>query len=230
VVIKEKDFIEIEFTGKVKDGEIFDSTIKEDLEKLHQGHDHPVEARPFKFALGQGMFLKALDEFLVGKEIGKSYEIDLGPEKAFGKRDPSLVNTIPMKVFREKNINPIQGVSLNFDGRMGKILTVSGGRVMVDFNHTLAGKSLHYKIKVIRIVEPLDEKIKAFNDFFFKQDFKFSVDSNKKKLTIEADKQFAKLVELFKDKFKEIFDLDLEVKEVKEVKEVNSEAKEEKKS
>ncbi|HEA46742.1 MAG TPA: peptidylprolyl isomerase [Candidatus Pacearchaeota archaeon] len=219
MTIKEKDFIQIDFTGKVVDGEIFDSTIKEDLEKLHAGHDHPVDVKPLVFGLGQGMFLKALDEFLVGKETGKTYEVDLEPEKAFGNRDPKLINMIPMKIFREKNINPIQGVSLNFDGKMGRILAVSGGRVMVDFNHSLAGKPVHYKIKVIKKVDDLNEKIKAFNDFFFRQEFKFSVDSDKKKITLEVDKQFSKVVELFKDKFKEVFDLELEVKEIGEKKE-----------
>ena len=35
MALQKKDFIEIEFTGKVKDGEVFDSNIKEDLKKLN---------------------------------------------------------------------------------------------------------------------------------------------------------------------------------------------------
>ena len=162
-MIKEKDFIEIEFTGKIKDGEVFDSTIKEELEKLHVGHDHPVEAKPFIFCLGQEMFLKALDDFLIGKETGKEYEIELEPEQAFGKRNPSLIQRIPISVFREQKVNPAPGVVFNFDGRIGKTLTVSGGRVMVDFNHALAGKTLVYKIKILRKITDLNEKIKALN-------------------------------------------------------------------
>jgi len=46
MTLKKGDFIEIEFTGKLKDGEIFDSNIKEDLKKLHEGHDHPIETKP----------------------------------------------------------------------------------------------------------------------------------------------------------------------------------------
>ena len=214
--IKEKDFIEIEFTGKIKDGEVFDSTIKDELEKLHVEHDHPIEAKPFIFCLGQGMFLKALDDFLIEKETGKDYEIELESEQAFGKRNPSLVQKIPINVFKEQKVNPAPGVVFNFDGRVGKILTVSGGRVMVDFNHSLAGKTLIYKIKILRKVTDLNEKIKALNEFFFRKEFKFEVKD--KKLIIEVEESLIKLVELFKDKFKDALGLELEVKEIEDKK------------
>ncbi len=212
--INEKDFIEIEFTGKVKDGEIFDSNIKEDLGKLHHDHNHSVEAKPFIFCLGQEMFLKSIDEFLIGKETGKKYELELVPEKAFGKRISSLIQTIPMRFFKEQKVNPVPGLMFNFDGRIGKILTVSGGRVMVDFNHSLAGKTVSYKIKVIRKIQDTKEKIKALNEFFFRKNFNFELKD--KKLIMEVEKSLIKLVELFKDKFKEILDLELEIKAIEE--------------
>jgi FKBP-type peptidyl-prolyl cis-trans isomerase 2 len=207
MTLKKKDFIEIKFTGKVKDGEIFDSNIKEDLEKANLD----IEARPFIFCLGEGMFLEALDNFLMEKNLGE-YEIELEPEKAFGKRDSGLVKMVPMKIFREQKINPVPGVMFNFDGRIAKILTVSGGRVMVDFNNALAGKEVNYKINVLRKVDDLNEKIKALNEFFFKKDLKFEVKD--KKIILEIEKQLSKFAELFKDKYKEILGLDLELKEI----------------
>jgi len=221
MILQKKDFVEINFTGMVKDGETFDSTIKEDLEKLHQGHDHEIESKPFVFCLGEGMFLKSIDDFLIDKEIGKNYEIELSPEKAFGKRNPQFVQMIPLKIFREKNVNPVVGATLNFDGRMGKILSVSGGRVMVDFNHFLSGKTLVYKITVLRKVEDLNEKIQALNDFFFRKNFKYEI--NGEKLIIEVEKPLVQIVELFKDKFKEMLGLDLEIKEIEVVESQNKE-------
>lgn len=215
--LKEGDFVEIEFTGRVTDtGEVFDSNIKEDMGTLHEGHDHEIEAQPFVFALGQGMFLKAIDEFLIGKsdESPMEYHLDLQPENAFGKRDARLVQTMPMKIFREKNVNPVPGAVLNFDGRAGKILTSSGGRVMVDFNHSLAGKPVSYKIKFIKKISDLDDKINAVNRFFFGREPKFKIED--KKLILELDKQMAPLGKLFADKYKEILGLELEVKEIPE--------------
>ena len=210
--IKEKDFIEIDFTGKVKDGEVFDSTLKNELKNVNSEQNSKVEAKPFIFSIGQGMFLRALDEFLIGKEEGKTYTIELEPEKAFGKRSASFIQRIPTKIFKEKRITPFVGAIFNFDGRIGKIIAVSGGRAMVDFNSPLAGKIVIYEIKILRKIENLSEKIKSLNEFFFRKDLDFEV--KEKKLIFSADKDFAKIIELFKDKFKEILNLAIEVKEI----------------
>ncbi|MDP2673085.1 MAG: FKBP-type peptidyl-prolyl cis-trans isomerase [Nanoarchaeota archaeon] len=222
MALQKKDFIEIEFTGKIKDtGDIFDSNIKEELDKLHisQGHkdNHVHETKPLVYCLGEGMFLEGVDNFLIGKEIGK-HKIELSSENAFGKRQRELVKMIPIKIFFQHKINPVQGAMLNFDGKMGKILSVSGGRVLIDFNHPLAGKDVIYEINVKKIIQDIDEKIKAFNNFIFKQDFKFSVAQDNKKVIYEipeSDKQLKIFIGIFKEKFKEIFDMELEIKEEK---------------
>ena len=83
---------------------------------------------------------------------------------------------------------------------------------MVDFNSPLAGKIVIYEIKILRKIENLSEKIKSLNEFFFRKDLDFEV--KEKKLIFSADKDFAKIIELFKDKFKEILNLAIEVKEI----------------
>lgn len=104
MALQKKDFIEIEFTGRIKNGEVFDSNIKKDLEKLNPN----VNPKPLIISLGEGMFLKSVDDFLICKEVGK-YKIELTPEKAFGPRISEFVQMIPIKVFRQNNLNPIQG-------------------------------------------------------------------------------------------------------------------------
>lgn len=209
--LQKNDFIEIEFTGRVKDGDIFDSNIKEDIEKSKLN----VKAKPFIFSIGQGMFLKGVEDFLTGKEIGE-YEIELQPEDAFGKRDSKLVQIIPMKIFHKQKINPYPGAVFNFDGKIARIISVSGGRVMTDFNNPIAGKIVNYKIKVKRKIEDTKEKLKSFINFLFKQDLDFEI--KEKKLIINTPKQFTQFVVMFKDKFKKMFDLDLETKEIEEKK------------
>ena len=204
--LQKKDFVEIEFTGRTKEGEIFDSNIKEDLQKANL----KVPAKPFIFSLGSGMFLQGIDDFLIGKEIGE-YSLELSPEQAFGKRDSKAIQLISMKIFKEQKLNPIPGAMFNFDGRVAKILSVSGGRVIVDFNNPLAGKDVSYRLNVLRKIENISEKVKSLTDFFFRKEFKFEV--KEKNLIIEAEKGFSNFLELFKDKFKEILDLELIVKE-----------------
>ena len=212
MLLKKKDFIEIQFTGRIKDGEIFDSNLEEDLKKVNP-NINPEQLKPLIFCLGEGMFLKGIDDFLIGKDIGK-YNIELKPEEAFGSRDSKLVQMIPMGVFVQQKINPIPGAVFNFDGRIAKILTVSGGRIIADFNNPLAGKTLIYDINILRKIDDLKEKIKALNDFLFKKDFKFEI--KEKKLIMEVEKSMVNFVKMFKEKFKDILELDLEIKEIEQ--------------
>jgi len=223
--LKQKDFIEIEFTGKIKDGGVFDSNIEEELKKLNPNYTKE-QIKPFVFSLGQGMFLKGVEDFLIGKDIGE-YEIELSSDKAFGKRDLKLIQKMPSKVFQDQKINPIPGVTFNFDGKIGKVLASSGGRVIVDFNNPLAGKDVIYNIKVLRKVDNLNDKIKSLNQFLFQRDLKFLVEE--KKLILELDKQMLQFAILFKEKYKEMLNLDLEVKEIEEKKEKEVEEEAEKK-
>jgi len=207
--LKKNDFIEIEFVGKTLDGEVFDSNIKEELDRINS----KAKAKEFVFALGQGMFLPAIDEFLIGKDLG-NYKIELEPENAFGNRDQKMIQLIPESVFRQHNVRPIAGYVFNFDGKLAKILSVNGGRVRVDFNNPLAGKQVIYEIKIKRIVSNLEEKIKSLNEFFFRKELNFEIKD--KKLILEAPKNISKFASLFKEKYSELFGLDLEIKEIEE--------------
>jgi len=203
--LEKGDFIEIEFTGKVKDGEVFDSNIK--------GSSEGEKSRNFIYSLGGGMFLEALDNFLIGKEPSE-YEIALKPKEAFGERNSSLVKLIPTTVFRKQKINPMPGDVLDFDGKMGKILSVSSGRNLVDFNNPLAGKDVEYKINVLRKVEEMSEKVESLNKFFFNKKLKFEIKD--KKLIFEVDKKLIPLINLFHEKYKDLLGIDLEVSELVE--------------
>ena len=217
MALKKNDFIEIEFTGMVKNGEIFDSNIKEDLKKANLD----IEPKPFVFCLGEGMFLNGIEEFLLGKEIGK-YEIELSPERAFGSRNPKLIQIIPSKSFKEQKLNPLPGVMFNFDGRLAKVISVSQGRILVDFNNPMAGKTVVYKVNVMRKIDDMNEKAKSLIEFLFKSDLKFEIKDNN--ITVYSDEKFVKFIELFKDKFKSILGLDLRAK-AKENKEKQKEEK-----
>ncbi len=210
MVLQKKDFIEIQFTGRLKENqEIFDSNIKEYLAKANLTQ----EPKPFIFSLGQGMFLQGIDDFLVGKpEIPSNYKIELPPEKAFGPRLSQLIQLMPIKVFQQQKVYPVPGAMFNFDGRIGKILSVSGGRVRVDFNNPISGKSVIYDVKVLRKISDQNEKVKSFINFLFRRDLKFEIISDK--IIIEVEKKMAEFIKLFDGKFKELFGVGLEVKEI----------------
>jgi len=159
--IKKKDFIEIEYTGKLKDENVvFDTTdekvAKENGLESHSGYGSVI------ICVGEEQLLKGLDKNLEGKETGKEYDIELKPEDAFGNKNAKLIQLIPTSKFKQQNIQPMPGMQLNIDGIAGIIKTVSGGRTLVDFNHPLAGKEVSYKIKINKKITDDKEKLEGY--------------------------------------------------------------------
>ena len=166
VKVQKGDVIRLNYTGKVKEtGEIFDTTF-EDVAKEAGIYTENGVYGPVPIAVGAGHVLKGLDEQLEGLEVGKKYEIIVPPEKGFGKRDPKLIKTFTLGQFRRQGIYPFPGMPVEIEtdsGRKlkGKVMTVSGGRVRVDFNHPYAGKHLVYEVEVVEKIEDPIEKVKA---------------------------------------------------------------------
>jgi len=201
MIVRKKDFVELDFTGKVKEtGQIFDTTIKEDAKKIGAENVHPL-----KICVGEGMLVKGFDEVLEGKEAGKKYSVEIEPKKAFGSRDPKLIKIVPVSVFHEKEVNPYPGLVLNIDGILARIFSVSGGRVTTDFNLPLAGKTIIYEFEVKKIIEEKKEKLEALADFFFG---KAEVNVEGAKATVILEKKIEN--KAFKDKVKELLDFEIE--------------------
>jgi len=206
--IKKNDFVEIEFIAKVKDsGEVFDTNIKPEAEKAKL---NIKEILPLAICVGKGMTLKGIDSFLEGKEIGENYTLNLSAEEAFGKRDSKMIKMIPLKVFLQQKIYPESGMQLALDGMVVKVLSNSGGRVLVDFNNPLAGKEVVYNLRVIKNIEEIKDKVNALQDFFFRKRFEFKVLENKK-ILFEVPKSAIQFVEFFAKNFEEILGEKIEV-------------------
>ncbi|QDA31304.1 peptidylprolyl isomerase [Thermococcus indicus] len=164
--VQKGDVIRLHYTGKVKEtGEVFDTTYEEVAKEAGIYNENGIYG-PVPIAVGAGHVLKGLDEQLEGLEVGEKYEIIVPPEKGFGKRDPKLIKTFTLGQFRRQGIYPFPGMPVEIEtegGRKlkGRVLTVSGGRVRVDFNHPYAGKHLIYEAEVVEKIEDPIEKVKA---------------------------------------------------------------------
>ena len=185
--VKQKDFVELEYTGKIKNsGEIFDTTdkkIAEDNDVLQEEHEY----KPIIVCVGENQIIKGLDNALAGKEKGKSYTIEVKAEDAYGKKDAKMIQLIPTNKFIKENIQPMPGLQVNIDGMLGFVKTVSGGRTMVDFNHPLSSKDLTYEIKISRIIEDDKEKISSYFDIMNAKDIEVSIENSKAEVKIKQE-------------------------------------------
>lgn len=162
--------IEIEYEGKI--------------EKTNQVFDRSES--PVTIIVGANYVVKGLDESFLEHKVGDSYTIVVDSENGFGKRIGNLLKIIPLTTFRKHNINPFVGQTVNIDNAMGQVRSVSGGRVIVDFNHLLAGKNLEYKVKIVSEVKNDKKKVSSIISFRMKiSDSHFKVSSADSKCIVE---------------------------------------------
>jgi peptidylprolyl isomerase len=161
VPIQKSDFIIVDYTGKVKEtGEVFDTTSEETAKesKLYKEGDI---YEPRLVVSGEGWVLKALDEAILTFKLNKTESVEIPPENAFGNRDPEKVKLVPIRRLAARGITPRLGAQIEYDKRLATVRTMGSGRVTLDFNPPLAGKTLVYEVTVQKQLKTAEEKISA---------------------------------------------------------------------
>lgn len=155
------DFILINYVAKVKEtGEVFDTNIEEVAKKERLYKEGEIY-EPKLVVVGEGWMLKAVDESFPKSKLKKPASIEIPPEKAFGLRDPEKVRLVPLRRLTGRGITPQLGMRIEFDGKLATVRTMGSGRVQLDFNPPLAGKTLIYDVTVQKKVKIELEKIVA---------------------------------------------------------------------
>ena len=181
--------MEIEYIGRVKEtGEVFDLT-DEKLAKELKIYNPNFRYGPITIVVGEGFVIKGLDKALEEMKEGEEKEVLVKPEEGFGIRKAEMVKTLPLKKFEEQGINPYPGMILDFGQAKARVLSVSGGRVTLDFNHPLAGKELVYKVKIRREIKDEKEKIEKLLEFFGlkREEFEIGLEEGKAEIRLKRD-------------------------------------------
>ena len=155
--IKAGDIVLAEFDAWIQDSnELFDTT-NEALAKEHDIFNEKMVYGAQPLVVGKGRLFPGLDEHMLKAEVGKEYEVTVPPEKGAGARDPKLVELHPVREFLKQEIEPRVGLEVTIKNRPAYITAVTAGRVRVDFNNRLAGRTLKYKYKVVeKPSKPID--------------------------------------------------------------------------
>jgi peptidylprolyl isomerase len=191
MALQKGDFILIDYTAKVKEtNEVFDTTNEETAKKEHL-HKEGEVYEPKLIVIGEGWMLKTLDESLTTMEPGKAASVEIPPDKAFGPRDPEKIKRIPLKQLTAKGVNPTIGMRTEYGGKNATIRSIGAGRVLLDFNPPLAGKTLVYEVTVQRRLETSEEKIAALihRRIPVAEAAKFKLAIEEKTLTVEMPEE-----------------------------------------
>jgi peptidylprolyl isomerase len=137
---KDGDTVKVHYTGKLKNGELFDKSSEND---------------PLQFKIGEGQIIPGLEEAVIGMEQGETKETEIPADEAYGPRDEEKVVEIERSRFPD-NLEPEVDQKLQVQQENGQqlivtVTDVAEKTVTLDMNHPLAGEDLIFKIELVGI-------------------------------------------------------------------------------
>jgi FKBP-type peptidyl-prolyl cis-trans isomerase 2 len=131
--------VSIEYTLKLDDGSTADTNVGGD---------------PLVYEQGKGQILPALEKELAGLSVDDTKKVNLSAKDGYGEVDPAAIQKVPASAIPEEARKAgAQLVAQDGAGqqRPVRVQAVEGDQVVVDMNHPLAGKALHFDVKILAI-------------------------------------------------------------------------------
>lgn len=185
--IKTGDFLKISFTLVVKgSGQVIETTDEKVAKKANIFDEKNNYGQRLMIVGNDEMYLKKLNESIVGKDVGEKFKVSIPPEDTFGHRDSSKIKLLGRKELVAKNIIPEVGKQIQWGNQTGVILSAVGGRVRADFNHPLVGQTIEYKVEINEKITGSKKKLEVLIDYLLPGvDLKtFTIKNEKEKITI----------------------------------------------
>lgn len=117
--------------------------------------DSTFERQPARFVFGDGSLLPSVEAKLLGLAAGAAEVFELAPEEAFGQRNPANIQRVARDQFAQ-DMELKEGLVVSFadaaGGELpGVIAAIAEDAIEVDFNHPLAGRTLHFKVEILEV-------------------------------------------------------------------------------
>ncbi|MDN3492548.1 FKBP-type peptidyl-prolyl cis-trans isomerase [Winogradskyella bathintestinalis] len=138
--VKENDTVKVHYTGKLKSGQVFDSSL---------------EREPLEFTLGQGMLIPGFENAVIDMKVNDKKTVDIPVTEAYGDVRKELFHKVEKAQLPEE-VKPEVGLGLASRDEQGnehqfRIVEVNEDHVIVDGNHPLAGQELVFELEVVEI-------------------------------------------------------------------------------
>ena len=138
--VKEKDTVRVHYTGKLANGDVFDSS---------------VDKEPLEFTMGEGQIIPGFENGLLNMAVNEKKTIEIPMVEAYGPHSEELIQEVP-KAELPPEVKPEVGMQLMSklpDGREIPLVVteVTDDKITVDANHPLAGKDLTFDLELVEI-------------------------------------------------------------------------------
>lgn len=122
--------------------------------------DSNMDVEPLEYLHGYGNILENLEKELTGLEMSQEKQVLLVPEQAYGDFDPELVFEVSRQQFPQgaESIE-LGNVVQSSDGQQLMVTDIDGDKIILDGNHPLAGRTLHFSVIIKNIREATSEEL-----------------------------------------------------------------------
>ena len=139
--VKKGDVVRVHYTGTLTDGSQFDSS---------------VGRNPLEFTVGAGQMIAGFDAGVLGMVVGDKKTLQIDPDNGYGQSNPEAIIEFP-KTNVPEGMELEVGMQLNLQNEYGQpvpvvIIELREDLVVMDANHSLAGKDLIFEVEVVEIV------------------------------------------------------------------------------
>ena len=202
--IKDKDFVDVEYDIYANDKLVQTTDEKKGKAAKLDIKEYGLQT----IIVGKSFILKGMDEHITKNPSGKEYTLNLEAKDAYGLRNKALIKTFPKASFEEQKMRPVVGMTYDFNGTFGTVKSVTGGRVMVDFNNPLAGKVIKLTYTVKKKVDDIAKKLSTILNIVLRipaNMYEIKVEGKEIKLLVPA--QLSVMKEMLIKSFEELIDM-----------------------
>ncbi|MDH5020115.1 FKBP-type peptidyl-prolyl cis-trans isomerase [Halobacterium rubrum] len=154
MTIASGDSVTFEYTGRLDDGTVFDTSRESVAEDAGLADAMPDrEYTPLTVEVGAQQVIEGMDDGLVGLEEGTSTTLEIPPEEAYGEWSEENVQEFQTDELTDTiGQRPEEGGYLEAqNGQQGEIVHVDDENTRVDFNHELAGEALAFDVEIVDV-------------------------------------------------------------------------------
>jgi FKBP-type peptidyl-prolyl cis-trans isomerase 2 len=154
MAITEGDSVTIEYTGRLDDGTVFDTTDEGVAEEAGLREEQPNrEFEPLTVEVGEGNLIEGFERGLIGLDVGDEETLTIPPEEAYGEASDDQTREFERDRFEEMvGQEAAEGMQVRAQGGAnGTVTAVEGDTVVVDFQHPLAGEALTFEVEVLSV-------------------------------------------------------------------------------
>jgi len=139
MAVKKGDLVKFHYTGRLENGEVFDSS---------------VSAKPMVCEIGHDRFVKGIEEGIIGMEKGQKKRIEISPQRGYGLSKKELIMKVDKRILEGGSV--IKGQTIKVKNDKGnvyaaKVIKIEPEKVTLDLNHPLAGRILQFDVEVLDI-------------------------------------------------------------------------------